>query len=147
MTNLVFLGLLPLFGIGLVIIIIIAVIAAAKQKERSDMTLKKAYLYLVSVISLIIAVVGAIMLINLALKAWVFTKADQQYYGYPSCTAINTDGSKNISCDETVLAEQRKQAEENSAAQRQRDAAQAIAMIAVASPVWWYHWRMARKEA
>ena len=41
------------------------------------MSLKKAYLYLVSTISLVIAVIGAIMLINLALKAWVFTKADK----------------------------------------------------------------------
>lgn len=111
------------------------------------MSLKKAYLYLVSVISLVIAVVGAIMLINLALKAWVFTKADQNYYAYPTCAEINPDGSKNVGCDPATEAQQRKQAEDNRTSQRQGDTARAIAMIVVASPVWWYHWKMARKEA
>ena len=46
------------------------------------MSLKKAYLYLVSTIALVIAVIGAIMIINLGLKAWVFTKADMNYYSY-----------------------------------------------------------------
>lgn len=104
------------------------------------MSLKKAYLYLVSVISLIIAVIGAIMLINLALKAWVFTKADQNYYAM-SCPTV-PDG-KFGGCDELAL---KKQAEDNRTSQRQNTAAQAIAMIAVATPVWYYHWKMARKE-
>ncbi len=109
------------------------------------MSLKKAYLYLVSVISLVIAVVGAIMLINLALKSWVFTKADR-YYSYP-CTPVAAPDGTSKGCDEDALAQQRKQDEENRAAQRQNTAAQAIAMIVVASPVWWYHWKMAKREA
>lgn len=104
------------------------------------MSLKKAYLYLVSVISLVIAVIGGIMLINLALKAWVFTKADQNYYTV-ACP-VAPDG-KALNCDELT---QKKQAEENRAAQKQSDAAQAIAMILVATPVWWGHWRLAKKE-
>ena len=104
------------------------------------MSLKKAYLYLVSVISLVIAVVGAIMLINLALKAWVFTKADQNYYAM-SCP-VAPDG-KNVGCDSAQL---RQQAKDNQSSQRQNTAAQALAMIIVATPVWVYHWRLARKE-
>jgi glucan phosphoethanolaminetransferase (alkaline phosphatase superfamily) len=143
----VFIGLVPVFGIILTLIII-AAIAAAKQNERNDMSLKKAYLYLVSVISLIISVVGAIILLNMALKAWVFKKADQNYYSYPVCSQTkNPDGSVNQGCDPQLIAQQQKQDQENRAAQRQRDASQALAMIIVATPVWYYHWRMARKEA
>ena len=94
------------------------------------MSLKKAYLYLVSVISLVIAVIGAIMLINLALKSWVFTKADQNYYAM-TCP-VSPDG-KSTGCDNSQMVAQDKV---NRASQRQNTAAQAIAMIVVATPVW-----------
>ncbi len=112
------------------------------------MSLKKAYLYLVSVISLIIAVVGAIMLLNMALKAWVFTKADRDYYYGPcvSAKAPMADGRMET-CAPEEEARQKKQQEDSRAAQKQREAAQALAMLIVAAPVWWFHWRLARKEA
>jgi hypothetical protein len=110
------------------------------------MSLKKAYLYLVSVISLVIAVIGAIMLINLALKAWVFKKADQ-YVSYPvTCPQTAPDG-KTVNCDQATVDQQRKADQANRAAERQQQAAQAIAMLVVATPVWWGHWRLAKKEA
>ena len=109
------------------------------------MSLKKAYLYLVSVISLVIAVVGAIMLLNMALKTWVFPKADRNYYSYP-CPASAAPEGKMVACDQAALDRQKKMDEENRAAQKQRDAAQALAMILVATPVWLYHWKMARRE-
>jgi phage protein D len=109
--------------------------------------IKKIYLYLVSLVSLIIIIVGSIMLLNMALKTWVFTKADRDFYGYPYCpTEIRTpEGSeaKPVDCNEE---EQKKRNEENRAAQKQRDAAQALSMILVASPVFYYHWRLARRE-
>jgi hypothetical protein len=108
------------------------------------MSLKKAYLYLVSVISLIIAVIGAIILINMALKTWVFPKADQTYYSYPC--PMSPEGKATTTCDQAMIEQQKKQDAENRAAQKQRDAAQALAMIIVATPVWYFHWRMARKE-
>lgn len=109
------------------------------------MSLKKAYLYLVSVISLVIAVVGAIMLLNMALKTWVFPKADRNYYSYP-CPAAGAPDGKPVACDQASLDQQKKMDEENRSAQKQRDAAQALAMIIVATPVWYYHWKMARRE-
>lgn len=111
------------------------------------MSLKKAYLYLVSVISLVIAVVGAIMIINLALKTWVFPKADNNvYYQAPCVSSYDTTG-KPQGCDQAQQELLAKQDAENRASQKQRDAAQALAMIIVATPVWYYHWKMARKEA
>ena len=109
------------------------------------MSLKKAYLYLVSTISLVIAVIGAIMLINLALKSWVFTKADQNYYSYPCSQPVAPD-MKAVPCDQATLDAQKKMDDDNKTSQRQNTAAEALAMIIVATPVWFYHWKMARKE-
>jgi hypothetical protein len=112
------------------------------------MSLKKAYLYLVSVISLVIAVVGAIMLLNMALKTWVFTKADRDFYIGP-CYSSKAATSQAVpaECTPDEEARQKQQQEDSRSAQKQRDAAQALAMIIVATPVWYYHWKMARREA
>jgi hypothetical protein len=115
--------------------------------------IKKVYLYLVSLISLVIVIIGAIMIINMALKAWVFKKADNTVYYAPKAICdlpTNPDGSKpNLptECsDPDYEAKQQARERENRSAQRQRDAAQALAMIVVATPVFLYHWKLARKE-
>ena len=111
------------------------------------MSLKKAYLYLVSVISLVIAVIGAIMLLNMGLKTWVFTKADTDYYYVPCVEPPMNGRDPSINkCTPEDEALQKKQADDRRSAQKQRDAAQALAMIIVAAPVWVYHWKMARRE-
>jgi hypothetical protein len=116
--------------------------------------IKKIYLYLVSVIALVIAVVGAIMLLNMGLKAWVFTKADQDYYQieYYQCKANQSvDVSKPVNaseanCTEQELKDLTKQRDERRSAQKQRDASQALSMLVIAAPVWFFHWRLAKRE-
>ena len=82
----------------------------------------------------------------MALKTWVFTKADKDYFSYPMCPVESPDKSQGVmvKCDEE---QQKKQAEENRQAQKQREASDAVAMILVASPVFYFHWRLARKES
>jgi ABC-type oligopeptide transport system substrate-binding subunit len=109
---------------------------------------------MVSLISLVILVIASIILINLILKTWVFTKADDSFY-YPtliSCEqTTNPDGSavaRPAECSDPNYEEKERKAEETRrAAQKQRDASQALAMILVATPVFYYHWKLARKEA
>lgn len=119
--------------------------------------IKKIYLYLVSVIALVIWVVGSIMLLNMALKTWVFPKADNvNYYAYPAkvdCERMKAEKLANSTaymdpaCDNPKYAEEQEmRAQEERSAQKQRDASQALAMIIVAMPVWYGHWRLARKE-
>jgi hypothetical protein len=119
--------------------------------------IKKIYLYLVSIIALVIMVVGAIMLLNMALKTWVFPKADHvNYYSYPAkvdCERMIAEQKANStayvdpSCtDPDYVAKQEARDREQRSAQKQSDAAQALAMILVAGPVWFFHWRLARKE-
>ena len=130
----------------LIIIFVLVAHASQNKEDKNNMSLKKAYLYLVSVISLIIAVIGAIMLINLALKAWVFPKADQNYYYSQPCPVAVDKTATSTGCDQVSLDEQKKINDENRTSQRQNTAAQAIAMILVATPVWFYHWKLAKKE-
>ncbi len=108
--------------------------------------IKKVYLYLVSLISLIIMVIAGIMLLNLAIKTWVFPKADNDiYYSEPLPAACVGDNDPN--CKPTPPEELQNRQKEQRSAQKQRDASQALAMIIVATPVFYYHWKLARKEA
>src|SRR6476469_10901474 len=93
--------------------------------------IKKVYLYLVSLVSLVILIVAGIMLINMALKTWVFTKADTNiYYSAPVC-----DTKADPNCKPVSKEEMEQQQRDERTAQKQRDAAQALAMIIVATPV------------
>jgi hypothetical protein len=118
--------------------------------------IKKIYLYAVSLVTLVIVVVGAIILINLAIRTWVFPKADQADYYSPKIAcdmpAPAAAGQPSMvmpaECsDPNYEAKWEAQEKMRRAAQKQRDAAQAMAMIIVAAPVFYYHWKLARKEA
>lgn len=107
--------------------------------------IKKVYLYLVSLISLIIMVIAGIMLINLVLKTYVFPKADDNYYmGYCPTIAEKTPEGEVIEQPRECTDDQ--YAKDQRASQKQRDASQAVAMIVIAAPVFFYHWKLARKE-
>lgn len=97
------------------------------------------------------------MLVNMALKTWVFPKADNyNYYAYPAkvdCDRMNAERAANPSAyidpscsDPNYAAEMEKRQKEERTAQKQRDAAQALAMIVIAGPLWYFHWRLAKKE-
>ena len=109
--------------------------------------IKKVYLYMVSLISLVILVIASIMLINLALKTYIFPKADDNYYtAYcPSIAEKIPEGEESISQPRECTDDQ--YAKDQRSAQKQRDASQALAMILVATPVFLYHWKLARREA
>ncbi len=107
---------------------------------------KKIYIYLFSAIGLIIAVTGLIQLINLGLKSWIFTKADN-YYSYPQPISTPTADSKSqsiIQPDQKAVDEYQ---QNNLVSQRQSSASNAIAMIIVGAPLFLYHWRLARKQS
>lgn len=112
--------------------------------------IKKVYLYLVSLVSLVILIIAGIMLINMALKTWVFPKADTDIYYAPRVDCGTSVGNLDVMpecADPNYAAKEEARQKENRAAQKQRDAAQALAMIIVATPVFLYHWKLARKEA
>lgn len=112
------------------------------------LNVKKIYLYAVSLIALVIMVIGAITLLNLGLKTFIFTKADRDFYAMECfSTKPTAPGESTPKCSAEEEAAMNKRNEENRAAQKQRDAAQSLAMLIVAAPVFYFHWRLARKEA
>ena len=106
--------------------------------------IKKVYLYLVSLISLVILVIAGIMLINLAIKTWIFPKADLINYSY-CATSVEKSPDGNVVTQPRECTDEQ-YAKDLRTGQKQSDAAQAIAMILVATPAFLYHWKLARRE-
>lgn len=100
------------------------------------------YLYLFSLVGLVLIIIGSVQLINLGLKTYVFTKADQPTY-ISSPRAKPIDGEEVGELDKELEEEQQKEA---TASRRQRDAAQAVSLLIVGVPIYLYHWNLARKE-
>ena len=99
--------------------------------------IRKIYLYTFSLVGLVLVVIGGVRLVGLGLKTFVFTKADV-YYEYPMARL----GRVPKPSKEEVDVYQRDQRTAN----RQREAAESLAMIIVGLPLYLYHWQMVRKE-
>lgn len=96
--------------------------------------IRKIYLYLFSLIGLVLITIGTVRLVDLGLKVFVFKDADT-FFEFPVRTP---DGEK------TETPEEVKQMQRSS--QRQRDAAGALAQIIVGLPLYLYHWSVIKKE-
>ncbi|NMB48114.1 hypothetical protein GYA13_01550 [Candidatus Kuenenbacteria bacterium] len=130
------------------------------------------YLYLFALVGLGMLVIGASMIINLGLKAWVFTQADQQdkYNSQPIPVYLSSDMKTaqeiKVCSDKCELtAEQKEQVnswlaeykkweeqEKNSdqniwvVRNRQRQAATALSLILIGLPLWLFHWSVIKKD-
>lgn len=134
--------------------------------------IRSVYLYLFALVGLSVTVIGTIMLINLGLKAWIFTKADVRpsFVERPIPLAFDKDlerVEKINACSETCeLSESQKkllatwlddyqQWKENQSQEqkvdfvtssRQRQASTAVAMILVGAPLYLYHWMVIKRD-
>lgn len=129
------------------------------------------YLYLFALVGLAITVIGAVMLVNLALKTWIFTKADTgyNYVERPPALVVEKDEALVVAladCDEGCdLTEQQQeqikmwledyewwqnnqkdQQVDYTARTRQRQASTAISMIIVGLPLYLYHWAVIKRD-
>ena len=110
--------------------------------------IRKIYLYTFSLVGLVLVVIGGVRLVGLGLKTFVFIKADV-YYEYPMARPVKgapipqhkTQEFQQPSKEE-IEAYQRDQRTAN----RQREAAESLAMIIVGLPLYLYHWRMVKKD-
>ena len=93
------------------------------------------YLYLFSAVGLIVAIVGAVRMVDLGLKVFVFGGADRYEYVSPKMLGEIVDE-----------AEQKRIADRESVRQRQRELSGSLAMIVVGVPVYLYHWKTIQKE-
>jgi len=142
------------------------------MSKTTNQWIRTVYLYLFALVGLAISVIGLVMLINLGLKAWVFTKADIQnrYIEKPVPLSLDRDLQtvQDIqSCSEVCeLSDTQKQqiaiwladydtwrANLDSqqeidyvTSSRQQQASTAIAMIIVGVPLYLYHWAVIKRD-
>lgn len=102
------------------------------------------YLYLFSFIGLLIAVIGSVQLVDLAIKVYVFKGADR-YEMVVGPSRIDLTG-KEVPMTDDEKAEQKVAQERETTRQRQRQASTALAMLLVGVPLYKYHWDTIRKE-
>lgn len=102
------------------------------------------YLYLFSFIGLLIAVIGAVQIVDLWIKVYVFKGADRFDYPIPA-NIYPSDGQKVVYSDQEI-EQQKKQQETETQRQRQRQASTALAMLIVGLPLYKYHWRLIKKD-
>ncbi len=110
--------------------------------------IKRAYLYLVSLVTLIIMIVAAIGLINMGLKA-ALNVDDYNYGPYIYCDQLKPapDGAGvPQECTAEQKAEQEARDRKSQSDNQKRDIAQSLAMLIVSAPVFYYHWKLARRE-
>ena len=77
---------------------------------------------------------------NLGLKTYVFTKADDQFYAGPCYEYSRAPIKEGESPRELSKDECDAQRKEERSARRQNQAANSLAFILVGLPVWFYHW-------
>ena len=112
-----------------------------------NVTIRKVYLYLTSLIGLVLILIGAIRLVNLGLKTWVFTKADKQYYGQVCYDNTQPAPVKDGQTPRQLSKEEcEKQQADNRTAAKQSEASDSIAFMLVGLPVYLYHWRKIKDE-
>ena len=127
------------------------------------------YLYLFTLVGLTLVVSGAVRFLDMGLKVFIFTKADddqklQRFYPYSSIPAISIEKIQNFqeststeltSEEKTALKSwlaeyqaYKEQADKTDylTSQRQRDASSSLAMILVGLPLYLYHWRIIKRE-
>ena len=116
-------------------------------------------------IGLVVFIIGAVSLINIGLKVFIFTQADTDFYAEkPTAVRLvnNLDQAEALkTCDELTEDDKQKiknwiadyqetvESEKNmdrKRAQRERQAAQAVAMILVGFPIYWIHWSLIKRD-
>jgi len=124
------------------------------------------YLYLFALVGLALLITGFVRFIDMGLKAYVFTKAEEPekiqqqryYYSTPIPVAKLEEYQEGDELTEgeratlkSLIANYKKWEEEEAkidylTSRRQREASGNLSMILVGLPLYLYHWRLIRKE-
>jgi len=130
--------------------------------------IRTVYLYLFALLGLVLLTIGCVRFIDLGLRTFVFTAADQEQrlmYTQPSLAPVPVEKIQALSDAESVeLSAVEKQAlqqwlvdynswQENNAkidylaSSRQRNASLNLALIIVGLPLYLFHWLIIRRES
>lgn len=129
---------------------------------------RKVYLYLFALVGLALLIIGSVSFLNMGLKAFIFTKADEQLrldYSRPvekpyfiDEAEIKKEGEVTLTLsqsekdqlnyifEESNRWQERQDALDIVVVNRQRTAAMNLAMILIGLPLYLYHWLIIRRE-
>lgn len=102
--------------------------------------IRRIYLYSFAFLGLVLMVIGAVRLLDLGLKVYVFKQADQ-YAIYPYPAKIDPEATSEAQDIESNRVREEEARKQNTTSQRQSAASSSIAMIVVGMPLFFYHWR------
>lgn len=125
------------------------------------------YLYIFALVGLIMAAIGGVRLLDMGLRALIFTEAEQQerVFAHQPPTppaALTREGAESGEAADlspaereqvrTWLSEYEDWRERNEGvdpvlSRRHRDASSGLALILIGLPIYLYHWRLIRREA
>ncbi len=110
--------------------------------------IRKIYLYLFALIGLVLITIGCVRLVGLALKTYIFTKADV-YYEYPMARPVKiapAESDKTEEIQQPTKEEVEEYQNKQQTANRQREAAESLAFIIVGLPLYLYHWQVIKRD-
>jgi len=124
--------------------------------------IRATYLYLLSLIGIILVLIGGSGFVSMGLKTFVFTQADDEQRMYrempprPISPAERIDAESRAVFRDSALKEQweedyeawreRRKSIDPVAARRHREAASNLSFILVGLPLYLYHWRLIRRD-
>ena len=132
--------------------------------KKSDSIIRTIYLYLFALIGLAFLISGAVRFVDMGLKAFIFTKAEQEQkitfrqptmpYSVEKIEILQDN--EELSEEERVfikewLADYEEWKEESLSinyvdVQRHRDASSSLSMILVGLPLYLYHWEIIKRD-
>jgi len=123
------------------------------------------YLYLFALLGLVLLIIGGVRFVDMGLKAFIFTKAEEEqriiykqpsFAPYPVKRIEDIQGGEELSEEEKVtikqwLADYENWQERSSkidpvTARRHRDASLNLSLILIGLPLYLYHWRIIKRE-
>ncbi len=106
------------------------------------------YFALVTFVTLMMLIFSVSDLINIALKTWVFPAADAPEWAAYCDKMIGINGAETETQEQTDArcAKQQEREEQAALVRKQQSAVRDIAMILVAAPLFWLHWRIVYRD-
>lgn len=123
------------------------------------------YLYLFTLVGLVLLTIGGVRFVDMGFKAFVFTKAEEEQrltYKQPSYTPYPVQRIEELQEEEGLSEEERATIKQWLAdykdwkegisqidpvtARRHRDASMNLALILIGLPLYLYHWRIIKRE-
>ncbi len=125
------------------------------------------YLYIFSLLGLVLLIIGGVRIVNMGLRALIFTQADEQrridymrpptIYQMEKLEEIGLEESEQFTEKEKIqiqsIIQSHEAWQERSSAidpltgERHRDASISLAMMLIGLPLYIYHWKMTKKES